>query len=176
MNLQKAPVMKIASLIPILAAAVVFSLLAEEKKHQPAADHTGGEHAIITPDQIEWKDGPSGLPPGAKFAVLEGDPAKEGPFTMRAKVPDGYRVPPHTHPKVEHVTVLSGTLNFGMGEKFDESATKAMTAGTFGYWPAGVTHFVWVKGETILQVHGIGPWGITYVNPEDDPRKGDKGK
>jgi len=105
------------------------------------------------------------------MAVLEGDPDKEGPFVFRLKLPDGYRVPPHTHPKVERITVLAGTFNVGMGDKFDEKATKPMTAGTYGYWPEGMKHFVWAKGETILQYHGAGPWTIQYVNPDDDPRK-----
>jgi quercetin dioxygenase-like cupin family protein len=105
------------------------------------------------------------------IAVLEGDPTKEGPFVFRVKLPDGYRVPPHTHPKTERVTVISGTFNIGMGDTFDEKATKVMAAGTYGYWPAGMKHFVWAKGETVLQFHGTGPWSIQYVNPDDDPRK-----
>src|SRR5687768_89599 len=111
-------VMKTASFIPILAIALMISLMAEEKKHQAPAEHGAAAHAIHLPDQLEWKDGPPALPPGAKFVMLEGDPQKEGPFTMRVRLPDGFRIPPHTHPKVEHVTVLSGTLHFGMGEKF----------------------------------------------------------
>jgi quercetin dioxygenase-like cupin family protein len=100
-----------------------------------------------------------------------GDPNKEGPFVFRVKVPDGYRVPPHTHPKTERVTVISGTFNIGMGDKFDQKATRIMDAGAYGYWPAGMKHFVWAKGETVLQFHGTGPWSIKYVNPDDDPRK-----
>lgn len=119
---------------------------------------------------IEWKDGPPSLPPGAKFAVLEGDPTKEGPFVFRVKAPDGYRIPPHTHPKMERVTVISGTFNIGMGETFDETRTKPMPAGTYGYWEPGMKHFVWIKGETVAQFHGMGPWKIEYVNPADDPR------
>jgi anti-sigma factor ChrR (cupin superfamily) len=103
-------------------------------------------------------------------AVLEGDPSKEGEFVMRLKMPDGYRVPPHTHGKTERVTVLSGEFYIGMGEKFDEKAGKAMPAGTYGHWPAGMKHFAWVKGETVIQLHGTGPWSIQYVNPDDDPR------
>lgn len=129
------------------------------------------EHAIHTPAQIQWVDGPPSLPAGAKFAVLEGDPAKEGFFTMRVRLPDGYRIPPHTHPKVEHITVISGTFNFGMGDKFDQSATKEMPAGTFGFWPEGMKHFAWARGETIVQLHGVGPWSIEYLDPADDPRK-----
>jgi len=126
--------------------------------------------SLHPPDGIKWVDGPASLPKGAKMAVLEGDPAKEGPFVFRVKVPDGYRVPPHTHPKVERVTVISGTFNIGMGEKFDEKATKPMPAGTYGYWQPNMAHFVWVKGETVVQFHGSGPWSIKYVKASDDPR------
>ena len=104
------------------------------------------------------------------IAVLEGNPNKEGPFVFRIKLPDGYRLAPHTHPKTERVTVISGTFNIGMGDKFDEKKTRPMPAGTFGHWPAGMKHFVWAKGETVLQFHGMGPWSIKYVNPDDDPR------
>jgi quercetin dioxygenase-like cupin family protein len=130
-------------------------------------------HDVATlhvPDAISWRPGPSSLPKGAMIAVLEGDPTKEGPFVFRVKVPDGYCVPPHTHPKTERVTVISGTFNIGMGDKFDEKATKAMPAGSYGYWPAGMKHFVWARGETVLQFHGSGPWSIEYLNPSDDPR------
>jgi len=127
--------------------------------------------AIHNPDKLEWKDGPPSLPKGAKFAVLEGDPGKEGPFVFRVKVPDGYKIPPHTHPKPERVTVISGTFNIGMGDKFDARKGEVMPAGTYGTWPAKMKHFVWVKGETIIQFHGEGPWTINYLNPDDDPRK-----
>lgn len=126
---------------------------------------------ISPPAEVMWKDGPASLPAGAKVAVLEGDPSKEGFFTMRLWLPDGFKIQPHWHPKVEHVTVIKGTFNFGMGEKFDQTATREMPEGTFGFWPAGMKHFAWAKGETILQLHGTGPWMITYVNPSDDPRK-----
>lgn len=119
---------------------------------------------------IEWKAGPPSLPKGAQIAVLEGDPTKEGPFVFRVKVPDGFRIPPHTHPKTERVTVISGTFNIGMGAIFDQSITQAMPAGTYGFWESGMKHFVWVKGETVVQFHGMGPWSIQYVNPADDPR------
>ena len=119
---------------------------------------------------MKWINAPPSLPKGAKIVVLEGDPGKEGPFVFRVKLPDGYRVPPHTHTKAERITVISGTFNIGMGEKFDEAKLKAMPAGTFGTWPAGMKHFASTKGETILQLHGIGPWTIQYVNATDDPR------
>lgn len=122
-------------------------------------------------NEIKWVDGPDSLPKGAKIAVLEGDPDKKGLFVFRLKLPDGYRVPAHTHPKTERITVLEGTFNVGMGKTFDQNATKPMSPGTYGYWPAGMTHYVWAKDETILQYHGEGPWTINYVNPADDPRK-----
>jgi quercetin dioxygenase-like cupin family protein len=125
---------------------------------------------LFAADKIKWQEGPPSLPKGSMMAVLEGDPAKEGPFVFRVKLPNGYRVPPHTHPKTERVTVISGTFNIGMGDKFDEKATKIMDAGAYGYWPAGMKHFVWAKGETVLQFHGTGPWSIQYVDPDDDPR------
>jgi len=136
----------------------------------PSTQHKEGGFEIFPVNNIVWKDGPPSLPKGAQIAVLEGDPSKEGPFMFRVKVPDGYRVPPHTHPKTERITVSSGTFNIGMGEKFDKKATKAMPAGTYGYWESGMKHFVWIKGETVIQFHGMGPWSIQYVNSEDDPR------
>jgi hypothetical protein len=129
------------------------------------------DHEIITPESIKWVDGPASLPPGAKMAALEGDPSKEGPFVLRIKMPDGMKIKPHTHPKDERVTVISGTLYLGMGETFDEKAAKMMVAGSYGRTGAGMKHFGWVKGETILQLHGTGPWRIDYVNSADDPRK-----
>ena len=135
----------------------------------------GDEHAegiaLFPAKDIAWKDGPPSLPKGAQIAVLEGDPSKEGPFVFRVKVPDGYRIGVHTHPKTERVTVISGTFNIGMGDKFDQQVTRPMPAGAFGYWEAGMKHFVWIKGETVVQFHGQGPWSIQYVNPDDDPRK-----
>jgi quercetin dioxygenase-like cupin family protein len=119
-------------------------------------------------------DGPPSLPQGAKIAVLEGNPTKEGPFVFRVKVPDGYRIPPHTHPKSERVTIISGSFHLGMGEKFDPKHAQTLSAGTYGTWPAGMKHFVWVEGETVVQFHGEGPWVINYVNPADDPRKAKK--
>jgi hypothetical protein len=125
---------------------------------------------IRRPGDLTWADAPASLPPGAKVAVLEGDPAKPGPFVMRMKFPDGYRVAPHTHPRPERVTVLAGALHIGMGATFDAAKCQPMRAGTYGTWPAGMQHFGWFEGETAIQLHGEGPWVVTYVNPADDPR------
>jgi hypothetical protein len=155
-------------ILRLAAAALAAAALAASPADPPKA---ADEMALFPADEVKWQEGPASLPKGALIAVLEGDPAREGPFVFRLKLPDGYRVPPHTHPKTERVTVLSGTFNIGMGDKFDEKATRPMPAGTFGYWPAGMKHFVWAKGETVLQFHGTGPWSIEYVNADDDPRK-----
>jgi quercetin dioxygenase-like cupin family protein len=138
----------------------------------PSAGHDDKKEmaALHRVDDIKWRDGPPSLPPGAKFAVLEGDPTRPGPFVFRVKVPDGYRIPPHTHPKAERVTVIAGTFNLGMGDRFDATKTEALPTGTYGTWPPGMKHFVWVKGETVVQFHGEGPWTINYLDPADDPR------
>jgi hypothetical protein len=156
----------------VLIAVVVGSigLAVAQYRQEPAAGHEEMKLNLHFPGELKWMDGPAALPRGGQFALLEGDPAKEGPFVFRAKWPDGYRVPPHTHPKTERITVISGTFNIGMGEKFDEASMKSMPAGSYGHWPAGMTHFASAAGETIIQVHGIGPWQIKYVNPADDPR------
>ncbi len=160
---------RVLSLIALTVLAA-FSALGQEMTH-PAAD---GNPSMYPSTEIKWKDGPASLPAGAKVAVLEGDPTKDGPFVMRLRLPDGFRIQPHWHPKVERITVISGTFNLGMGEKFDKAATRKMPAGTFGFWPAGMHHFAWARGETVVQLHGTGPWVITYVNPADDPRNAKK--
>ena len=172
--------MKIILLLVALAVGAAPPAAAQEMSHpagggtKPAEAPAPGEVGFYPPAEVKWKDGPGSLSAGAKFAVLEGDPTKEGPFVMRLWFPDGFQILPHWHPKVERVTVVSGTLNLGMGERFDKSATRELPAGTFGFWPAGMRHFAWAKGETVLQLHGTGPWVITYVNPADDPRNAKK--
>jgi hypothetical protein len=161
----------------LLAGIVLSAVAAANAQPAHTAHETKGAPADMGFYSISatvWKDGPASLPAGAKMAILEGDPSKDGPFVMRLMLPDGFKVQPHWHPKVERVTVLQGTFNLGMGEKFDKSATREMVAGTFGFWAAGMRHFAWAKGETILQLHGIGPWTINYVNPAHDPRNAKK--
>ena len=133
-----------------------------------------GMFNVYPPGEVKWKKGPESLPSGAEIAVLEGDPSKSGPFVFRVKAPDGFTIAPHTHPKAERITVIAGTFHIAMGEKIDKSMGKAMPTGSFGYWPAGMKHFAWVTGETIVQFHGDGPWQIIYLNPADDPRNAKK--
>jgi hypothetical protein len=135
------------------------------------AEMKTADHGIFAPGDIQWKEGLTSIPAGAKYAVLEGDPTKEGLFTMRIWFPDGFKIQPHWHPAVEHVTVLSGEFNVGMGETFDTAKGHALPAGTFAFMAAQMRHFAWAKGDTVVQVHGMGPWQINYVNPADDPRK-----
>lgn len=156
-----------------LLAAVSLSLAQADRNKQ--IKHTTGKaaqaHTMVSPNDIKWGPGPAALPPGAQMAVLEGDPSKAGGlFTIRAKMPDGYKIPPHWHPTDENVTVLQGTLLMGLGEKFDQAAAHEMTAGSFATMPKGVRHFAMAKGETLIQVHAIGPFEVNYVNPADDPR------
>lgn len=156
----------------ILAAATLFASLVGATSL--CSEHEDDGFQLFPSTGIEWTPGPPSLPRGAQIAVLEGDPAKEGPFVFRVKAPDGYQIPVHKHPKTERITVIAGTFNIGMGDKFDKKATKPMTAGTYGFWKSGMKHFVWVKGETIVQFHGEGPWTINYDNPKDDPRNAGK--
>jgi hypothetical protein len=126
------------------------------------------------PAEQTWKAGPPSLPKGAQMTVLEGDPSKEGPFVFRLKLPDGYTIAPHTHPRAERLTVIEGTFNIAEGDKLDTSSGKGkvMPAGSFGYWPARMHHYAWTSGggETTIQLHGFGPWQIEYLNAQDDPR------
>jgi len=135
-----------------------------------AADSEGG-HLMVTPDQLEW--GPVGsMPAGATAVVLEGDPSKAEDFTMRIKFPANYVIPVHTHPAVERVTVLEGTLYFAVGDSFDREAAQAFGPGTLAVMDVGVPMYGFTDAEpAVIQLNGRGPWGIDYVNPEDDPRK-----
>ena len=139
-----------------------------------AEETESADMRFYSPTSIEWKPGPAALSPGAKVAALEGDATKEGPFVVRFQFPDGYHIPPHTHPKTERVTVISGTMLLAMGENLDRNSARKLPAGSFGYWPAGMKHAAWSEGETVIQLHGIGPWQINYLNPADDPRNGKK--
>ncbi|HUR38162.1 MAG TPA: cupin domain-containing protein [Planctomycetota bacterium] len=150
-----------------LASAAVFAAPVQDDVKVP-------DHQFIVADDIKWGAAPPSLPPGAKAASLEGNPAKPGPFTMRLKFPADYKILPHYHPAIEHVTVLSGTLSVGTGETFDSGKTTPIGTGGFAVMQTGVKHYVWCKEETVVQAHSVGPWGITYVNAADDPRNAKK--
>ena len=127
-------------------------------------------HTMVSPDQLKWNDVPS-LPPGAKLAVIEGPLNEPSPFVFRLKLPANYRIPAHWHPAIEHVTVISGTFYMGMGDALDASQAMALPAGGAAIMQPKTNHYAMTRDEVIVQVHGVGPWGITYVNSADDPRK-----
>lgn len=129
------------------------------------------DHVMYKANDIKWGEAPPALPAGAKLAVLMGDPNKPGPFILRIKAPSGYRVMPHWHPTAESVTVLSGTFHVGMGDKWDDKALQALGSGSFAMMNAKARHFAITKGETVVQVSGMGPFVINYVDPADDPSK-----
>lgn len=131
--------------------------------------HTESDHVMIRPGEIKWAEGPKSLPPGAKFNILYGDPTAEGPFGMRFKFPANYFIPPHFHPKDENITVISGTFLMAVGSDKNSPLT-SLEAGSFARMKTGVRHFAHTKDETIVQINGVGPWEIIYVNPDEDPR------
>ncbi len=157
--------------VTLLAAAAAICSLAFAVDEKPAAK---SEHVMFSAADLKWGDAPPALPAGAKIAVLEGDPSKAGPFTIRLKTPAGYKVPAHTHPTAEGLTVISGSFNMGTGPKLDEAAGHEMSVGAFALMPAGTQHFAWSKTECIIQIHSMGPFEINYVNPADDPRAAKK--
>jgi quercetin dioxygenase-like cupin family protein len=145
----------------VVAAASTASLA--------ASDAT--DHKLTAPQEVQWSAGPASLPPGAQASVLYGDPAKEGLFALRLKFPKGYRIAPHTHPKPELVTVISGTFKLGMGETADIAKAQAMPAGSFIALSPGTVHYAGADEETIVQLNSTGPWSVVYVNAKDDPRQ-----
>jgi quercetin dioxygenase-like cupin family protein len=150
-------------LFAVLTVALVVALpmLAVPQEHG---------HAIAVPNDLKWVEPP--VLPGARLAVVQGDPSKEGLFVYRLKMPAGYKIPPHFHKAGENVTVLSGVFFVGLGEKFDQSQGLELPTGGFAAVPPKHPHYAWAGAqETVVQVHGVGPTDLTFVNPSDDPRK-----
>jgi hypothetical protein len=167
-----------AVLASVLVLAFAASVHGQASTSSPSAKHTSARaasHIMMAASEMKWGPGPDALPAGAQLAVLEGDPSKSGvPFVIQAKFSDGYTVPPHWHPIAEHVTVLSGTLQMAMGKTMDGAAFKDLDAGSYAMLPAKLPHMARAKGDTLIQISGMGPFAITYVNPQDDPRKAKK--
>jgi len=142
-----------------ICAALLF---AQTATHQNA----------FTPDQIKWGPPPPFVAAGAQLAVIEGNPMGDsGDFTIRLKMPNGYKIAPHWHPKRENVTVISGSFKVGMGDKFEESKMSSFAPGSFAYLDPDMHHYAMASGVTIVQVHGMSPLQFNYVNPADDPSK-----
>ena len=174
-------VMSVCLLLGVAATQTKTTTKKSAAKSAPAAaakSDAGMSHVkAFTPDQIKWGPAPNALPAGAQIAVLEGDPMKPGPFTIRLKFPNNYKIPPHSHSRTEHVTIISGSMHVGMGDKFDEAAMTTFGTGSFAAIEPGQHHYAMAKNDmmfkgkdTTIQLHGEGPWEIHYVNASDDPR------
>ena len=150
-----------------IAAMTVFGLAALPD----SAVGQMGEHKLIAPQDIKWGPAPPSVPPQAQAAVLYGDPGKEGMFAFRLKMPKDYHIAPHTHPKPEIVTVISGSARLGMGTTADRGKAQVLPAGSFFALSPGSAHYFFADEETVIQLNSTGPWGIDYVNATDDPRK-----
>lgn len=157
-----------------LSLAAVLLLVGPTLALGQQTPQNGAAVSISTPDAVEWQPGPGSLPAGASFAVIEGDPSQEGTFAMRLRMPDGYTIPPHFHPEIERITVIDGTFLVGMGEEIDPEAFTELEAGSFATIQPGHRHYACTDGEVTIQLNGEGPWQLTYVNPEDDPRGADR--
>ena len=135
-----------------------------------AADAPPG-HVFKNPADIQWMDAPPSLPKGAKIAVLYGDPGKPGPFVIRLRAPANYKIAPHWHSQAENLSIVSGILYLGDGDRVETSKAHALKPGGYHYLPGKAHHYAFTKMPTVVQLHGEGPFDITYVNPEDDPSK-----
>ena len=156
------------SLLAVVAASLIFVTTVAVVQ---CAARSGLPPTVISiPAKMAWVSAPPSLPRGAELAVVEGDPTTAGAFAMRLRMPDGYRIPVHFHPVVEHVTVLQGTFRVGMGDRFDPTTLSDLPTGSFAALAPGAHYFAQAEGETVIQLHGIGPWRLTYVSPVDDPR------
>lgn len=152
--------------------AMVALLFCSGLLFKGAAHPDSHERNAFTPDTIPWGPPPPFIAPGAQLAVLEGNPAAStGDYTIRLKMPDGYRIAPHFHPLRENVTVISGTFKVGMGDVFEAHKMAAFTAGSFAFLDPSMHHFAMACGETIVQVHGASPLQFNYINPDDDPSR-----
>jgi hypothetical protein len=157
-----------ARALPLALGALVVVCSAAIAKHMTSSSSHAG-HKVVRPGSIKWMPAPPVLPKGAMVAVLTGNPEKPGMFTIRLKGPNGYIVPPHWHSMGEYVTVISGTFHLGAGDKFDKAKSETLGVGSFAYLPARMHHFAWCEGETVVQLHGIGPFDIHYIHASDNP-------
>jgi mannose-6-phosphate isomerase-like protein (cupin superfamily) len=160
-----------------MIALLIFAVLtaAAQKKSvsggKGAQSKAADQVKTYSGSDLNWGPAPAVLPSGAKLAVLEGNPMQSGPYTMRLQMPAGYKIPPHHHHAREHVTVISGELLVGMGDNFDESKMSSFSPGAFAYLDPAVHHYAMAKSDTVIQLHGQGPWQIIYINPADNPEK-----
>ena len=149
---------------------IAFAVIGPLLVGMPSGWAQSSGHKMISSNDLKWSDIPS-LPPGAKVAVIEGPLNEAVPFTFRFKFPANYQIPAHWHSAVERVTVISGTFYMGVGDKLDMKKPMALSPGSMMIIQPKTNHFAWTKEEVVVQLHGTGPWAITYVNAADDPRK-----
>ncbi len=161
------PLNRTGLMVSLLGAMIAMPALAPQCSESAPAAMT----VVESPMQVTFGPVPPQFMPGAQLAVLAGDPTKAGPYTIRLKMPAGYKVSPHWHPANVNVTVLTGTMGFGMGDKLDEHGGKLIQPGGFVVETKGMHHYVWAVGPTLIQAHGEGPLVINYINPSDDPSK-----
>ncbi|MCL4801032.1 MAG: cupin domain-containing protein [Burkholderiales bacterium] len=152
---------------PIAAAALAVAASFGAAAHLHAAD---AHHTVVPADAVKWGAAPPSLPPGAQAAALLGHPSKEGPFVLRLKFPAGFVIPPHRHSKDEFVTVISGGVAISSGERLDRASLKTLPPASFVHLPAGMPHYLWAEKESVVQINGVGPFDVKYVDPADDPR------
>jgi quercetin dioxygenase-like cupin family protein len=156
---------------PTILAGGAAALTASLALGAACARHIAAPTTVPNAERgLTWGPAPAVFPAGAQLAVLQGDPSKpKEQFTIRLRMPDGYRIPPHTHPTDEHVTVVEGTFLVGMGPQFRADSMTTLDVGAFVTAPAGHAHYAAARGATVVQVHAIGPFALTYVNPSDVP-------
>jgi hypothetical protein len=129
-------------------------------------------HVLVPADKVQWGPAPPALPPGAQIAVLEGNPGEKGDVTLRLKFPANYTIPAHWHSMTERLTVLTGALHVGMGDKLDRQASQTLEPGGYVSLPAKMHHFAWTgAAPTVVQITLQGPFDIVYINAADDPQK-----
>lgn len=126
-------------------------------------------HLVVPHEKLAWGPIPPQFPAGGELAVVQGDPGSDGFYVVRVRMPGGYKIMPHWHPTAENVTVISGTLDVAPGDSFDVSKGEKLGPGGYVSLPALMHHFAWSEGPTEIQIHGVGPLAIFYVNPADDP-------
>ena len=162
--------MKVLLKITLLMVCLIAwkpGLMAQD---HPMMSSDSTSHTMLSAAELKWMDAPPGLPKGAKVAVLSGDPSKAGSFTIRVKFPPNYAVKPHWHPTAENITVIEGALFMGTQKTFDKQKAGKIEKSGFAVMPANFVHYAFCNIPTVVQIHGMGPFAITYVNKTDDPR------
>jgi quercetin dioxygenase-like cupin family protein len=157
--------MRTAIAITMLLTAPFAAVAQTDKMHTRSTD------MIVRTADVQWKPVPPILPKGAQIAVLCGNLSEKGPFVLRLRLPAGYQIPAHHHPNEEYVTVIAGNFHAGMGDKLDKKKTMLLRTGGFIRMDAGMDHYAWASSETVVQVHGVGPFTTEYTNKADDPNR-----